>query len=111
MLTEDVKTSQKVSDENRIDLIRGLRNELIKHFLEDQKLLAYFTKHFKYKLTAIRIEFIKKELQDLLLSPVDLVHYSTLLMEMKHAGTASLIEKNEDLFYEELNTIFKKYVL
>src|SRR5688572_15996012 len=111
MLTEAVKTSQKVSDENRIDLIRELRNELIRHFLDEKNLLAYFKKHFKYKLTAIRIEFIKKELQDLLLSPVDLVHYSTLLMEMKHAGTASLTSKNEDLFYEELEEIFKKYIL
>ena len=109
MLT-DVKSSEKVSDEHRINLIRKLRNELIIHFLEEENLHVYFKKHFKSLLNAIRIGFIKQELQDLLVSPIDLVHYSTLLMEMKQIGTASLTIKNEDLFYEELDVIFRKYV-
>lgn len=110
MLTKDAKTSEKVSDEYRIDLIRKLRNELIKYFLEDSNLRSYFKKRFKYQPNALRMVFIKKELQDLLISPVDLVHYASLLIEMKQVGTASVTIKNEELFYEELDSIFSKYL-
>ena len=109
MLTENVKTSEKVSDEHRIYLIHKLRNDLINRFLEEETLCVYFNEHFKYRLNDLRVEFIKKELRDLLISPVDLVHYATLLIEMKQAGTASLTNKNENLFYDELDSIFKKY--
>src|SRR5688572_17498785 len=111
MLTESLKTFEKVSDEQRIDLIRKLRNELIKQFLEEQKLHFHFKDNFKCKLNAIRIEFIKKELHDLLTSPLDLVNYATMLIEMKQAGTASLTIKNEDLFFKELDVIFRKYII
>lgn len=101
----------KISDEYRIDIIRKLRNDLIKDFLEEQTLRAYFKEHYNRKeLNAIRIEFIKKELQDLLITPVDLVHYASILIEMKQAGTASLAGKNENLFYEELDKVFRKYI-
>jgi len=105
MLTENLKTFEKVSDEQRIDLIRNLRNELI-------NLHIYFKENYNYELNAIREEFIKKELRELLISSVDLVQYATLLLEMKHAdGTASLTINNDDLFYEELETIFRKYTM
>jgi len=111
MLTENVKTFEKVSDEHRIGLIRRLRNELIKYFLDEPNLKAYFKEHYKYTLNAIRIAIIKKELQELYNSSVDLVQYATLLIEMKQAGTASLTTKNEELFYEELDMIFRKYII
>ena len=109
MLTENVNTYENVSVDYRIDLIRKFRNELAIYFLEEKNLQFYFKEHFKLKLNTIRIEFIKKELYELLHSSVDLVHYATLLIEMKQAGTASLAGKNEDLFYDELNVIFRKY--
>jgi hypothetical protein len=112
MLTENLKTFEKVSDEQRIDLIRNLRNELINHFLLEQNLHIYFKENYNYELNAIREEFIKKELRELLISSVDLVQYATLLLEMKHAdGTASLTINNDDLFYEELEAIFRKYTM
>lgn len=101
----------KISDEHRIDIIRKLRNDLIKDFLEEQTLQAYFKKQYNLiELNAIRIEYIKKELRDLLIEPVDLAHYARLLMAMKQAGTASLAGKNENLFYEDLDKIFRKYI-
>ena len=111
---EPNKTSSeavKLTDEYRIDLIRKLRNELIKEFLDDKNLVAYFAEQFHQKeLNNRRVEFIKKELRELLIAPVDLVHYSTILLEMKQDGTASISAKNEKLFYDELEKIFKRYV-
>ena len=109
MLTENIKTLEKVSGDFRIDLIRKFRNALAVHFLEEQTLQVYFNDHFKSKLNSTRVEFIKMELHELLHSSVDLVHYATLLIEMKQAGIASLTNKNENLFYDELDLIFRKY--
>jgi hypothetical protein len=101
----------RLTDEHRIDLIRNLRNDLIKDFLNEQNLVAYFEEHYNRKgLNNRRIEFIKKELKDLLIAPVDLAHYATLMIEMKQNGTATLTGKNDKLFYDELEKIFKKYV-
>jgi predicted class III extradiol MEMO1 family dioxygenase len=110
---EPQKTSEavKLTDEYRIDLIRKLRNDLIKEFLDERNLLAYFAEQFNQKeLNSRRVEFIKKELKELLIAPVDLVHYSPILLEMKHDGTASISSKNERLFYDELEKIFRKYI-
>lgn len=112
LMNENTNTSSvlKISDEHRIDIIRKLRNDLAKDFLEEQNLISYFKEHYnRNELNLIRIEFIKKELRDLLIAPVDLVHYASLIIEMKQAGTASLTGKNGNLFYEELDKIFRKY--
>jgi hypothetical protein len=105
-----VSDAVKLTDEHRIDLIRNLRNDLIKDFLNEQNLVAYFEQHLNRKeLNNRRIEFIKKELRDLLIAPVDLAHYATLMIEMKQNGTATLTGKNDKLFYDELEKIFRKY--
>ncbi|MCU0357701.1 MAG: hypothetical protein MUE95_08975 [Cyclobacteriaceae bacterium] len=112
MLNDPQHTAEgvKLTDEYRIDLIRKLRNDLAKYFLEDQNLITYFSEQYNMKeLNNRRIEFIKKELKELLIAPVDLAHYATLMLEMKQTGTASIASKNEKLFYEELERIFKRY--
>ncbi|MBX2966095.1 MAG: hypothetical protein KF845_08110 [Cyclobacteriaceae bacterium] len=104
------KTLEKSSDEQRIGHIRDLRNSLIKDFLIDDNLVAYFEKQYNHKqLNTRRLEFIKKELRELLIAPVDLVHYAPLLLEMKQEGTASITSNHEGLFYVELDRIFSKY--
>jgi hypothetical protein len=111
MLQEQLPTEQsRISDQMRIDHIRTLRNSLIKDLLDERTLMEYFSTQFSHKrLNARRVVFIKKELQELLIAPVDLAHYAPLLLEMKNNGTASLANKNEKLFYDELDKIFKKY--
>jgi hypothetical protein len=108
--TQPASESVKFTDEYRIDLIRKLRNDLIKDFLDERNLIAYFAEQYNQKeLNNRRIEFIKKELKELLIAPVDLVHYAALMIEMKQNGTASIASKNEKLFYDELDKIFKRY--
>lgn len=101
----------KMSDEHRIDVIRKLRNDLINDFLDEQNLRAYLKSHYNHnEINSMRIEFIKMELHDLFIEPLDLAHYARLLLEMKQTGTASLACKNEALFFDELNKIFSKYI-
>jgi hypothetical protein len=104
-------TREKFSDVDRIDHIRTVRNELIKNFLNDTVLIDYFEQQFSHKhLNSRRLEFIKKELRDLLIAPVDLVHYAPLLLEMKQQGSSTISADHEKLFYAELMPILSRYI-
>jgi hypothetical protein len=77
--------------------------------LFDENLLSHFTSEYKKQLTPVKKEFLKKDLQELLIAPVDLVHYSRLIREIKESNSVSLTTKNDELFYQELERIFRKY--
>lgn len=99
------------TDESVIDLVRKLRNDLIKDFLDERHLKDYVAAQFGLRdLSNIKIEFIKKDLKDLLISPVNVNHYAPLITQIKLTDSASLSEVNEELFYRELDNIFKRYM-
>lgn len=98
-----------LSVEKVIDLIRQLRNELVKEFLIDENLKGYFQKEYNRQLSQIKTEFLKRDLKELLISPVDLSHYSSLIKQIRESNSASLAEGNQELFYKEIESIFKKY--
>jgi hypothetical protein len=105
-----VSTDVQFSEENILEIIRKLRNDLIKDFLDERHLKNYFAEHYKVRdLAAVKIEFIKKDLKDMLISPVDTEHYADLIQTIKDTNAASLTEGNEELFYKDLARIFKKY--
>ena len=98
--------------ENRIlELVRKLRNDLIKDFLDERHLKEYISNHFRVnELSNIKIEFIKKDLKELLISPVNINHYQSLIDQIRETDTAGISETNEPLFYRELEQIFKRYI-
>lgn len=98
--------------EDRIlELVRKLRNDLIKDFLDERHLKEYLSKNFRVmELSNIKIEFIKKDLKELLISPVNKNHYQNLIGQIKETDSAGLTESNEPLFYAELEVIFKRYM-
>jgi hypothetical protein len=99
------------SDESIIDLIRKLRNDLIKDFLDERYLRDYLANKYNVReLSNIKIEFMKKDLKELLIAPVDVTHYNSLMEHIKATDSAALSEGNEKLFYTELEVIFKKYI-
>jgi hypothetical protein len=101
----------KWSDENIIDLIRQLRNDLIKDFLDERYLKEYLSNKYNMReLSNVKVEFIKKELKELLIAPVNTPHYHPIIEQIKTTESASLSEGNEQLFYKELENIFKKYI-
>lgn len=107
--TGPAQESIKLSVEKIIDRVRQLRNDLIKEFLVDQNLQAYFLQQYKKELSPVKIEFCKKDLKELLISPVDLTHYSSLIKKIKESSSVDSMDDDMTLFYKDLNTIFKKY--
>jgi hypothetical protein len=99
------------TDESILDLVRKLRNDLIKDFLDERFLKQYLDEQFRVKeLSNVKIEFIKKELKELLISPVNISHYEVLINQIRTTDSAAITETNEKLFYKELEKVFKKYL-
>ncbi len=99
------------TDERIIDLVRQLRNDLIKDFLDERHLKDYVSEHFRVRdLPNVKIEFIRKDLKELLISPVNINYYEPLISQIRTTDSAALTENNEQLFYKELEIIIKRYL-
>ncbi|HEY3429648.1 MAG TPA: hypothetical protein VGK39_03155 [Cyclobacteriaceae bacterium] len=96
--------------EHTLDIIRNLRNDLIKDFLDERNLVAYFSERFnQHELTAVKIEFMKKDFKEMLIAPVDTTHYKELIDQINETCSASITEKYEDLFLKDVEKVLKKY--
>jgi hypothetical protein len=97
--------------ERILELVRKLRNDLIKDFLDERHLKEYVWKNFRVNgLSNVKIEFIKKDLKELLISPVNTDHYQSLIDQIRDTDSAGITETNEPLFYKELELIIKRYL-
>ena len=108
-LQDSRHTENKLSTERIIDLVREVRNGLVRDFMQDDNLKSYFQEQYNKELSQIKLEFLKRDLKELILSPVDLPHYAQLIKQMQELSTASITASNHELFYKELEAIFKKY--
>ena len=108
-LQDSRQTESKISTERIIDLVREVRNGLVRDFLQDENLKSYFREQYNKDLSHIKHEFLKRDLRELMASPVDLPHYALLIKQMQEMNTASITSSNHTLFYKELERIFKKY--
>ena len=100
----------KLSDDAIINLIRDVRNELIKDYLDERNLRTYFASRYNVQdLSAVKIEFIKRDLRDYLIAPVNVTHYKTIFDTIHESDSAALSEGNEQLFYKDLENIFRNY--
>ena len=107
---EDIKHT-RWTDETITELILKLRNDLLKDFLDDRFLKTYVNEQFKIKeLSHICVEFIRKDLKELLQTPVDMNHYRSLITHIRETDTASLSEGNEQLFYADVEKILKRHI-
>jgi hypothetical protein len=105
----ETNQTEKLSVEKIIDLVRGVRNDLIKDFLDKKNVELYFNEQYNKSISAVKAEFLIRDLKELLISPVDLVHYAALIKEIRESNSAGLSNGNKDLFYKELEVIFDKY--
>jgi hypothetical protein len=99
----------RLSIEKIIDLIREERNDLIQALLDDNNLKNHYSQRYEKELSKIKIEFLKKDLKELQLSPLDLIHYASLITGLKESNTTSIAPGGYEIFYLEINVIFKKY--
>jgi hypothetical protein len=107
---EDIKHT-RWTDETIAELILKVRNDLLKDFLDDRFLKTYVNEQFKIKeLSHICVEFIRKDLKELLQTPVDMNHYRSLVTHIRETDTASLSEGNEQLFYADVEKVLKRHI-
>lgn len=99
------------SIEKIIDNIRIFRNTFTKKLLDDDYLNMYFQERFNKKLSTVKKEFLKRELNELLISPVDLVHYAGLINNLKENGALTITENDDPFFFREVDKILNKYAL
>jgi len=106
-----VQEHSKVSIERIIDSIRESRDEVIAGFLQGSTLTAFLEQHFQiHALSPIKLEFLKRDLKELQNSTLDLVHYASLIKQLKDAGT-NLPVSDHPLVLQEIRLIFQKYCL
>jgi hypothetical protein len=102
----------RLSGENIIEMIRDNRNEIIQKLLNDSALREYLSEtHSLNEVSAIKIEFIKRSLKELLLTSVDLSHYAPLILEFRKTGSVVVSRNSEKLYYEEIAKAIKSYLL
>ena len=97
-----------LSNDKIIEIIRDVRNDMIKDFMADEVLNAYYLNHFKKALSNVKREFIRRDLRELRNAPLDLVHYSKLITQIKQTGNF-IVEKNSELFLTDIYQIVSKY--
>lgn len=98
------------TQENTLELIRKLRNELIKDFLDERHLILYFSDKFNMRdLSRVKVEFLKKDLKQLLSDPIDVNHYQELISQINETCSASISEKYESLFLKDVEKVLRKY--
>lgn len=109
MNLNEVKTQW--TDDSILELVRKLRNDLIKDFLDERYLKAYFSSEYGVReLPPVKLELIRKALKELLISPVNTNHYQSLIEQIRETDSAAITEMNEVLFYREIEQIFKRYL-
>jgi len=111
MNTDPQPIITKWTDEMILDLIRKVRNDLIKDFLDERYLREYVLDKFGVReLTFLKIEFSKMALKEMLISPVDRQHYSALIQRIIETDSASLSDGNDELFFKDIEKTLKKHI-
>src|SRR5688572_30627328 len=104
--------SATLSTESIIVYLHTLRNQRLQELARhDDALMDLLEELYNtVAISAVKREFMKRDLQELRSSSLDLVHYSSLISEIKKTGDSGIAEKSP-LFIDELKQVFKKYGL
>ena len=101
----------KNSQESNVDLIQKIRNDLVKDFLDERVIKEYLAEHYHVReMSNVKVEFIKKELKELLQVPLDKIHYDALLTRLVETDATTLAEGDDQLFYAEIEKVLRRYV-
>lgn len=102
--------NEKLSEDAILAIIRDVRNSLIKDYLDERNLREYFTARYSVQdLSNVKVEFIKRDLREYLIAPVSVSHYKPIIDHIRESGSAALTEGNDQLFYKDLENIFRNY--
>ncbi len=97
--------------DNDVELIRKLRDDLVKDFLDERYLKEFIHENYNVReLSNVKLEFLRKDLKALLLSPLDLEHYEPILTYLKQTSSDSLDDGQDELFYNDIEKVLKRYI-
>ena len=103
------ESSPQISIEKIILKIRTTRDRQISELIKDSFLMSFLEEHYEtFAISAVKKEFLKRDLKELQNSSLDLAHYSSLIKQMKE----SLVEielTNHPLVLQEFKRLFEKY--
>ncbi|HZX75390.1 MAG TPA: hypothetical protein VFE57_13265 [Cyclobacteriaceae bacterium] len=108
-MNEKVGTQKgEISIELVIQNIKSARDQSLSRLQKDSVLQRFLEEHYAiFGLSTIRTEFLKRDLKELRDSSLDLVHYSSLIKELKE-GNVLVVDQNHKLILSELKAIFEK---
>ncbi len=104
--------NQRILQESTTRIIQELqeiRDAWIAKLLQEDELNSFLEEQYSVvALSAIKTEFLKCDLRELHATPLDLVHYSALIREVKEKGASA---QGSHLFLSELEKLFEKYIV
>jgi hypothetical protein len=99
----------KLSVREAINFVREVRNDLIKTLLIGNNLQSSLAVRYNKSIGPIELEFLIGDLHERLIAPVDVNHYNQLIHALM-GDTNHFSVDDKELFYKELEPLFKKYV-
>ena len=101
---------QPIGDKS-ISTIKETRDQIIERLLNEDTLRTYLQEnHHLPLISAVKLNFIQRALKELYATPVDLVHYSQLIMKIKGSDSLALTNKNEMVFYQDIEHAICNYL-
>jgi hypothetical protein len=99
------------TEQQGIELIAKSRDKILRGLMEDHNLRIYFAERGALsKLSNVKIEFVKKDLKEAILSPLNMSIYGDLLGELKNGESINYNVLNHRSFYKEIEIILRKYI-
>ena len=94
-----------------LELIKKVRNDLIRDFLDERFLRGYVQSKYHYSdISDVKVQFIRKGLKELYSSDINTTHYKPLIEEIQANDRVTLSDANELLFYRDVESIFERYI-
>lgn len=99
------------SNQQVVDLVRTLRDELIRVFLDERFLRDYVSLNFSIaNVPPEQMNAVRDSLKMLELSPLNIDYYHSLLEQIRDTDSASLTAQNDCLFYAEIEQILQQHL-
>jgi hypothetical protein len=100
----------EVSMEQIIVAIRSARDLQIEELIKDPVLMSFLEHYYDmFVISPVKKAFLIKDLTELKHSALNLVHYSSLITQMKELKTRE-VNASHKLFLIELKALFEKYI-
>lgn len=110
MNTQHTSVTPKTSTDAIIQHLKTVRDNAIQQFLSnDESLMDFLEAHYNtLAISVVKKEFLKRDLAELQASKLDLVHYSSLIKELKEQP-GNPVTDSHPLFVNELKALLLKY--